>query len=241
MFINRIISRQSIYTVGIALFWCLLPGHFVAFAQGLTEISGIVSDEQTNDPLEFVNIYFQGTTEGVTTDENGYFLLKSPQKHEAIVVSYVGYDQRVIPIQSHQKQVLAINLKSQLINLDEIVVMSGENPAWAIIREAVKRKKAYDKRALKAYEYQSYNRIEFDIDNLSTKLGKRKVFSDIWDNIDSTALEKSADGKAILPVFLSESISRYYVKNDPFARREEVLKSKISGLAVEDGLSLIHI
>ncbi|NJN26794.1 MAG: carboxypeptidase-like regulatory domain-containing protein [Cyclobacteriaceae bacterium] len=235
MFIKRIYTWQSAWLHSMALLWCLLGLSVVALAQGQTEISGIVSDEESNEPLQFVNVYFEGTTEGVVTDENGYFSLKSPDSYSAIVLSYVGYEQRVMPVRAFQKQVLAIYLKSQLYNLDEIVVMSGENPAWAIVREAVKRKEKYDKRSLKAYEYQSYNRIEFDIDNLSTKLGKRKVFSDIWENIDSTALEKSADGKAILPVFLSESVSRYYVKNNPFARREEVLKSKISGLAVEDG------
>ena len=122
-----------------------------------------------------------------------------------------------------------------MVNLDEVIVMSGENPAWAIIREAVKNKKQHDKRALDAYEYQSYNRIEFDIDNISTKLRKRKMVRDIWEGIDSTSLEKNINGNAILPVFLSESISRYYVKNDPFARREEVQKTKVSGVAVEDG------
>jgi hypothetical protein len=161
--------------------------------------------------------------------------LKSTEKQKAIVVSYVGYVQQTIAINPGEKQTLNIELTSELVNLNEVVVMSGENPAWEIIRRAVENKKYHDKRSLNAYEYQSYNRMEFDIDNISTKLSKRKLVKKIWEGIDSTALEKNNNGNAILPIFLSESISRYYVKNDPFSRREEVQKTKVSGVAVEDG------
>lgn len=61
------------------------------------------------------------------------------------------------------------------------------------------------------------------------------MVSDIWESIDSTSLEKNVKGNAILPIFLSESVSRYYVKNNPFANREEVQKTNVTGVAVEDG------
>ncbi len=243
MIIKNIFIKQSYrkYRTTIPITIWLLALSFCAYAQSITDISGIVFDEQTNEPLEFVNVYFKGTSDGVTTDENGYFSLKSEKSYNEIIISYVGYNQQTLTIKAHQKQVLTIKLKNELVNLDEVVVMSGENPAWAIIREAVKNKNENDKKALKAYEYKSYNRIELDIDNISTKLKKRKVINDIWEGIDSTALEKNNNGNAILPIFLSESISTFYVKNDPYARREEVEKSKISGLTVEDGTMLSQL
>ena len=204
-------------------------------AQFQTEVVGIIVDESTSEPIQYVNVYFKGTNEGTITDADGYFSLKSESKQKAVVISYVGYEQQTISINGNERQTLTVRLKSELVNLDEVVVLSGENPAWEIIRKAVENKKFHDKQILKAYEYQSYNRIEFDIDNISTKLSKRKLVKKIWEGIDSTALEKNNNGNAVLPIFLSESISRYYVKNDPFARREEVQKTKVSGVAVEDG------
>ena len=208
---------------------------FYTYAQNQTEVVGVVVDKKTSEPIEFVNIYFEDTSNGTVSDSDGYFSLYTTGKGQNIVVSIVGYDQQIIGIVPGQKQTITIQLKSQLVNLDEVVVLSGENPAWAIIREAVNRKPQHDKKNLDAYEYTSYNRIEFDIDNISTKLKKRKMVSEIWESIDSTSLEKNDKGNAILPVFLSESISRYYVKNEPFSRREEVKKTKVSGVAVEDG------
>jgi len=212
----------------------LLLGSF-SYAQAPTEVVGIVKDELTSEPIEYANIYFKNTNIGSVTDADGYFTLTGEAKHKSIVISIVGYEQKLVPIKPNQKQTLTIGLKSQLVNLDEVVVISGENPAWAIIRNAINNKDRHDKKSLSAYEYQSYNRIEFDIDNISTKLKKRKMISQIWESLDSTSLEKNDKGNAILPIFLSESISRYYVKNSPFGRREEVQKTKVSGVAVEDG------
>jgi len=205
------------------------------FAQQLTTVEGIVLEASDLKPIPYVNVYFRNSSEGATTDEEGKFLIKASYPYESIVVSCVGFHQRILPIKVGQHQTLSILLHSESINLDEVVVFSGENPAWKIIRKAVENKKLHDKRSLPAYQYQNYSRIEFDIENISTKLQERKMVRSIWAGIDSTSLEKNDKGNAVLPVFLSETVSEYYVKNDPFARREEILKTKVSGVAVEDG------
>lgn len=205
------------------------------------EVVGLVVDELNSEPLEFVNVYFEDTDVGTYTDEDGYFTLSSENQHKAIIISFVGYEKQRVKIKSSGRQTITVKLKSELVNLDEIVVLSGENPAWEIIRNAVANKKKHDKRTLSAYEYQSYNRIEFDIDNISRKRSKSKLVRDIWNGIDSTALEKNLNGNAILPVFLSESVSKYYVKNNPFARREEVLKTKVTGVGVQDGSMISQV
>ncbi len=222
---------QTIALISALFFIVIKP----SVAQDNTEINGQVFDDANGHPIPYVNIYFKGTSTGTTTDSLGNFSLKTIEDYDSLVISFVGYVEQLIPIRPNEKQRIVIALKNQLVKLDEVVVLSGENPAWVIIRKAVKNKKLHDKRSLSAYEYQSYNRIEFDIDNISTRLSKRKMVSKIFEGIDSTSLEKNKKGNAILPIFLSESISKYYVKNDPFARREEVQKSKVSGVAVEDG------
>ncbi|MCK5468722.1 MAG: carboxypeptidase-like regulatory domain-containing protein, partial [Cyclobacteriaceae bacterium] len=170
--INSIFIKRSekTYRRRIALLLYFILAGTCLYAQNLTEISGHIVDDSNNLPLEFVNVYFRGSIEGTVTDTEGNFSLKTFDKFDSLTISIVGYDRLVIPIKYGEKQDVAIGLKKQLVNLDEVIVMSGENPAWAIIREAVKNKKQHDKRALDAYEYQSYNRIEFDIDNISTKL-----------------------------------------------------------------------
>ena len=165
-------------------------------------MDGVVTDAAKYEPLAFVNVYFRNSTEGTTTDINGNFVLKASFPYDSIVISAVGYRTQVLPVKTGISQQLSIVMEPDLVNLDEVVVMSGENPAWAIIRNAVKNKKLNDKRSLSAYAYQSYSRMEFDIDNISAKLEKRKLMTDIWSGIDSASLEKNANGLAVLPLFL---------------------------------------
>jgi len=207
----------------------------VAIAQVPMHIKGRVFDVDTGDPIPFVNVYIKGTTDGTTCNAEGRFDFIIQQKTDSLTASNVGYQTKSIALGSEVVQEVELGLKAITVNLKGVTVLSGENPAWQIIRKVVENKKLHDKRELKAYEYHSYNRIEFDIENLSTKLSKRKIIQDIWAGVDTTALEKNEGGNAVLPIFLSESISRYYVKNDPFARREEVEKTNIKGVAIEDG------
>jgi hypothetical protein len=211
-----------------------LPG-LSLFGQSVTTVNGIVLDQSNLEPIPYANVYFSSSNEGTTTDNEGKFSLKASFPYDSIVVSFVGFYRKVLPVIVGQPQNLTIMLRPETFNLDEVIVLSGENPAWEIIRKAVNNKSLHDKRTLAAYQYKNYSRLEFDIENISTRLQERKMVRDIWAGIDSTSLEKNDKGNAVLPVFLSETVSQYYVKNEPFARREEIEKTKVSGVAVEDG------
>lgn len=43
------------------------------------------------------------------------------------------------------------------------------------------------------------------------------------------------DGRPVIPIYLSESISNYYFRENPRKKKEQILKTKISGIAVTDG------
>ncbi|NER18057.1 carboxypeptidase-like regulatory domain-containing protein [Spongiivirga citrea] len=63
-----------------------------------TLISGTIFDEKTNEPLEGVSVYFDGTTIGVVTNSKGFFELELDRKiKSALVISYLGYFDIVTP------------------------------------------------------------------------------------------------------------------------------------------------
>jgi hypothetical protein len=219
----------------IALAVVLLGVAYGSCGQQLTAVNGVVLDQSANEPVPFANVYFNLTGSGTVTDETGAFSISSPSAEDSIYVSFVGYYKQVVPILAGETQTLTIMLVPETVNLDEVTILSGENPAWEIIRKVMDHKHLHDKRNLEAYQYQNYSRLEFDIENVSTRTDNSKMTTAIWSSIDSTRLEKNSRGNAVLPIFLSETVSQYYVKNKPFARREFVEKSKVSGVAVEDG------
>ncbi|MFZ1677520.1 MAG: TonB-dependent receptor [Saprospiraceae bacterium] len=55
-------------------------------------LSGIVKDKSTGETLPFANVFIKGTTTGVSTNVDGYFVLsKVPSDTCTLMVSYLGY------------------------------------------------------------------------------------------------------------------------------------------------------
>jgi hypothetical protein len=113
--------------------------------------------------------------------------------------------------------------------------MAGENPAFAVLRNVVKNKEFNDKRKLNAYEFDSYSKIEIDVDNITDKFKEKKLISRITQVMDSIQQIAGEDGKPVLPVFISESVSKFYYRNNPELKFENIKETKISGIGFEDG------
>ncbi|MRT94476.1 TonB-dependent receptor [Ancylomarina sp. 16SWW S1-10-2] len=98
---------------------------FNSFTQVKTEITGYVKDK-TDLPLIGASVYLENTTNGATTDANGYYSITNvtPNTYN-LVVSYLGYDGQTrynIEVKSVGNQLYNFILLEQNQNLSEIVV-----------------------------------------------------------------------------------------------------------------------
>lgn len=200
-----------------------------------TVVTGKVIEAATGTPIPFANVVFRGTQDGDITDFEGNFSASTSLPVDSLEVRYVGYLRRVKPLVRGKQQVINFQLEEDVQTLGEVVVYSGENPAWPIMRNVVRNKEANDKRALSAYEYESYTKVEFDVDNISDRFKRRKVVQKITNVLDSIEQIAGDDGKPILPVFISEAISQFYYKKDPTFKHENIIKTKVSGVGITDG------
>ncbi|MEO5601896.1 MAG: DUF5686 family protein [Cyclobacteriaceae bacterium] len=216
-----------------SFFLLLFLESFVAVGQ--TVVKGKVTDAQSGDPIPFANIIFKGTSIGTTTDFDGNFSLRPTTSVDSLVVSYIGYTTRTKKVAEGVTQVLNFQLEEVTTSLKEIVFLAGENPAFEILRNVVRNKIDNDKRKLTAYEYDSYTKIEVDVDNMTDKFRKRKVIKKITQVLDSVERIAGEDGNPILPIFISESVSKFYYRTDPQLKLENILKSKINGIGIQDG------
>lgn len=86
-------------------------------------ISGTVVDARSKDPLPGANIIQKGTTNGVSTNENGKFNLKLDPKEPMIIsVSYIGYKSRDINLSGQDQKGMTINLISATIMSDAVQI-----------------------------------------------------------------------------------------------------------------------
>jgi len=208
---------------------------FIQLQAQSTVVSGQVKDKTTGEPVPFANVFFKSSQEGTTTDFEGYYKVISDKIVDSLVVSFTGYKKQVIAVKAGTAQVIAITLETDIVKLEEIVFVAGENPAFPIMRKVIASKKSNDKRALDYFEYNSYNRIEIAVNNMADEWKKNRLITKVLQKLDSIQIITDEAGTRIIPIFVSETLSKYYVKNDPEFRKEKIQKTRISGVGIEDG------
>lgn len=205
-----------------------------ALAQQETVVTGRVREKDRQEPIPFVSIGFKGTTIGTTSDFEGNFTLRTTQPVDSIIVTYVGYTTVRRAINRGQRQNITIDMQEQTNDLLEVVVTPGENPALRIIRGAEAHRDQNDQRNLTAYEYDSYSKMDLSLNNISDQMKNKKIFKPIRDLFDTAYQMKNEEGKYILPVFISETYSRYYYQRDPSKTKEIVKASSSTGIGVTE-------
>jgi hypothetical protein len=206
-------------------FFCTI----VAFSQ--VKIGGVVVDNQ-NETVPFANVVFVNSTIGTVSDENGKFYLESEENFSEIEVSFIGYETKRITTNSRDLE-LRIVLKEADSQLDEVVIYSGKtkkkgNPAIAILKKVWEKKRKNGTYLFDQYEYEKYEKVEFDMNNIDSTMMKRKIFKGmefIFEKIDTSRIT----GKAYLPIFINEAVNKTYGDNVRGKLREDLIANKNSG------------
>ena len=216
-----------------------------SFAQleAQTIIEGKITDAETGDPIPFANVLIKGTNIGTPTDFDGFYRIEGEGESDSLLVSYIGYESKLKFYQKGVSQTINFQLKPEATSLQDFVIVAGkqENPAFPIMRKVMENKPKNDKRRLAAYEYESYNKIEIDADNLTEKFRGKKYMQKITSVLDSIEVIAGEDGKPILPLFISESLSKFYYRDNPRLQKEVVQKTRLSGVGIEDGSAISQI
>ncbi|MBI9069026.1 MAG: carboxypeptidase-like regulatory domain-containing protein [Salinivirgaceae bacterium] len=196
----------------------------------VTRIRGNVIDKTTGEVLPFVNVSLEGTSIGTISGFDGEFFIETRNQVNILLASYIGYKKFRIEIKPGTFQEIEIDLEPETIEIEEIVVNPGENPAHPILRKIIDNKEKNDPTRIERFQYEVYNKMELDINNITEDYKDQRVFKHfqfIFDYIDTSAIT----GKSFLPVFITESLSDYYYQKQPKKEKEIIKASNISGVS----------
>jgi hypothetical protein len=207
------------------------------FSQKMTIVKGVIVDADTKEVLPLVNIAFLGTAIGTTSELDGTFVLESKWASDSIQVSYVGYETQVIGIQKGLKQEVTVSLSPVSLKLGtvEVTAKKGrykrkDNPAVELMKNVIDHKGDNRIESQAFYEFNKYEKIQFDINNFDPeKLKKKrtmKKFQFIFDYIDTSDL----NGKPFLPFFIQETVSKVYYRKAPESKKEYQEGVKVTGI-----------
>ncbi|HOI00283.1 MAG TPA: DUF5686 family protein [Bacteroidales bacterium] len=219
---NRIIRQ-------IWIAWlCVLCTALPVWGQS-TRVMGKVLDAGTGEPIPFANIYFKGTTIGVTSNFDGDFSIETGRASDTLVASFIGYHKSELPIRQNRFNQVTFSLERESMELSEVVIRPGENPAEILLRKIIENKSLNNRDEYAHYRYEAYTKIEFDANNITDRFMERKIFEPfrfIFDYVDTSAI----NAKAYLPVFLSETLSDIYYRRSPKSTKEVIRASKVTGI-----------
>ena len=195
----------------------------------VTKIRGKVMDAETSEAIPFVNVYLVGTSVGTTTDFEGNYYFETRVSADSVAASFIGFQRQSQLIKLNRYQEINFTLHPDQFQLEEVVVVAGENPADIIMRNAIKNKDINKNNQLESYQYEVYNKIQFDANNFDEKLKDKRLlkqFDFVFDYIDTSTV----NGKTYLPVFISETLSDIYVRKNPDKKIERIKAAKGSGI-----------
>ncbi|MFZ1518954.1 MAG: DUF5686 family protein [Ignavibacteriaceae bacterium] len=121
-------------------------------------LSGTVTDKSNNQTLSFTNIRVAGTTLGTSSNIDGKYELKLTGGNYKLIASFIGYNSDTLEINLN-KNISDFNfsLVQTKVDLEEVVIKPGENPALEIIRKAIENRKLRNQK-INNYEVEAYTK-----------------------------------------------------------------------------------
>ncbi len=140
------------------------------FSQESFFVTGRVIDSKSRESLAFVNIVINSSNTGGTTDIDGKFNLRSGKPIQTITLSYVGYESKTVNITGRMRDII-IQLVQKEIDLREVEIFPGINPAHRIIRNVIDNRDINDPEKVNTFSYTAYDKTVFTVDVDTTLKG----------------------------------------------------------------------
>ncbi|MGQ1946947.1 DUF5686 family protein [Geofilum sp. OHC36d9] len=176
-----------------ALLW------FIGVLLNAQQLSGVVLDKETREPIPFANISVKGTLQGTTADINGFFTLPLPQQ-DTLLFSSVGYypDQKMLS--ELPKSRLTIFLRQNMQYIDEVTAKPEIERAVVLFRQ-FQKKKEFNKQQLQNidnYKILSTTNVYIAVDTASNIPG-------LIDNFKELTISGDDENIRFTPVYLAEN------------------------------------
>lgn len=182
------------------------------------KISGKIIDAKTNKPLSFASMKVLENASGTTADANGEFILFVKDGSYNLVTSYIGYFSDTSSFYVTGENIERdIFLKSTDI-FTEVIEVAGEDPAYEIIRKAIKYKQEF-KKDLNEYNYDAYSKF---------------VVKSNVNPYNDKSVKQDSSGMNILGILESESVG-YFKKPD---LEKQIIKSKRETANITRGFAI---
>ena len=185
-------------------FFCLLVGLSALVgvqAGNITQVSGSVVDVNTGETLPFVQILFEGSSIGTTSDLDGLFNIANDKNLTKLCFRMVGYKTKTLTVKAGKATELFVPMEPEVYALQDVVVKPTKkrehyrrkgNPAVELIKNVIANKDKNRAGRSESYQVETYEKLVMAWEPFDYNLNKNKFlrnFLFLHNYLDTMMLE----------------------------------------------------
>ena len=224
----------------------IILGLLVAMSSqaALTRVTGVTMDHSSGEPLPFVQIMFDGSTIGTTSDLDGNFTISNERGLISLSFRSVGYKTKVVTVKPNKSQEIFVVMEPEVYALTDVVVKPDKtreryrrkgNPAVELIKNVIANKDKNRVESQESYMMETYEKLSMAIEPFDYDLDKNRFWRDfkfLEEYVDTMQLERGVlvvdSGKVqVDSIMIGEDSVQVNVdsvvilRNEDAAKREE--------------------
>ena len=137
------------------------------------QLTGVVTDSITNEPLMYISVFYEGKGVGGITDVNGVYKIETRRGWNKVTFSAIGYVTKVVTIPSGAKE-LNVKLSPADIQLKEVVIKPQKekysrknNPAVDFMRKVIANKSALRIEENDYFKVDKYQKMKTSLNDIT--------------------------------------------------------------------------
>lgn len=206
--------------------FCILSS--LCFAQQ-TVVSGRVTEKSTGEGMPDVKVQFQLSKIGTFTDSLGYYSITTYYATDSLTFFMPEFVYVTLSVQKDRVQTLDVAMVESILDITEVVIRPpDEFPSTILHKKVIANKPTNDREKLASYDYDIYNKFQIDLNNMSEKFKERGIVKRL--DLVLNYMDSIDNKEPVLPLLLSESLSRYSYQKMPKQKKEVVSATRLTGI-----------
>lgn len=225
------------YKILIAVLLCLVPSLYAQ--EALTAVQGRIRDAETNEPIPFVQVVFDGTNIGTESDMDGRFSLSNDKGITKVNFRMMGYEPQVLVVEKGKtKKRVTVKMvpRGKTLNAVEVTAKMSRkrysrrnNPAVDLVRKVIEHKEANRLEAATRYRRDVYERLSMSLDDFNPDFEGKRLWRRL-NFLEKYIDETEFDATPILIVSIRELLAEESYRKSPRQTRRLVTGKRMEGL-----------
>ena len=167
------------------------------------EVKGVVKSYETNEPIPFASVWIKDTFQGVSSNNEGRFILANPIG-DTLCISSTGYEKKEFIIKKNENTFIDVILQKSVQQIGEIVVKPETPIARRLFYEIIRHKKENRERIRQVTNYKT-------LENTAVYLALDSV-GRAANNLEDITVKLDNHSMRFSPIYLKEKAGN--ISND---------------------------